>query len=232
MNNFNTVSKGENHYLHTYFMKHSVLRHIGKSVKRQNICSLKEILSFCGFLNLTAVRHGVGPFILWFSISEYDLSAEEIGGRLWQLWAAVAGTLHNKPPDCCTFKAIWHLMWADNSQGVFQQHYLWLFQVGSKAANHFKAVSLKWANPSWCGLLLPHKYAFKIFSFLAPLSQRLIGELIGWQCWWCLLSVCCLSSTFSNVFETAGPIEVKFHMEPPWDGGTKFVRGVTSRSHD
>ena len=30
-------------------------------------------------------------------------------------------------------------------------------------------------------------------------------------------------STFSNIFssETTGPIEVKFHMEPPWDGGTK-----------
>ena len=30
-------------------------------------------------------------------------------------------------------------------------------------------------------------------------------------------------STFSNIFssETTGPIEVKFHMEPPWDGGTE-----------
>ena len=30
-------------------------------------------------------------------------------------------------------------------------------------------------------------------------------------------------STISNIFssETTGPIEVKFHMEPPWDGGTK-----------
>ena len=30
-------------------------------------------------------------------------------------------------------------------------------------------------------------------------------------------------STFSNIFfsETTGPIRVKFHMEPPWDGGTK-----------
>ena len=39
------------------------------------------------------------------------------------------------------------------------------------------------------------------------------------------LSVClsvCLS-TFSNVFfsKTAGLIEAKFHVEPPWDGGTK-----------
>ena len=29
-------------------------------------------------------------------------------------------------------------------------------------------------------------------------------------------------STFSNISsETTGPIEAKFHMEPPWDGGTK-----------
>ena len=30
-------------------------------------------------------------------------------------------------------------------------------------------------------------------------------------------------STFLNIFssETTGLIEVKFHMEPPWDGGTK-----------
>ena len=29
-------------------------------------------------------------------------------------------------------------------------------------------------------------------------------------------------STFSNIFsETTVPIEAKFHVEPPWDGGTK-----------
>ena len=30
-------------------------------------------------------------------------------------------------------------------------------------------------------------------------------------------------STFSNIFssETTGSIDAKFHMEPPWDGGTK-----------
>ena len=33
----------------------------------------------------------------------------------------------------------------------------------------------------------------------------------------------CVLSTFSNIFssETTWPIEAKFHMEPPWDGGTK-----------
>ena len=30
-------------------------------------------------------------------------------------------------------------------------------------------------------------------------------------------------STFSNIFsETTGPIEAKFHVEPPLDGGTKI----------
>ena len=28
-------------------------------------------------------------------------------------------------------------------------------------------------------------------------------------------------STFSNISETTGLFEAKFHMEPPWDGGTK-----------
>ena len=34
--------------------------------------------------------------------------------------------------------------------------------------------------------------------------------------------VCCLS-TFLNIFssETTRPIEAKFHMQPPWDRGTK-----------
>ena len=33
----------------------------------------------------------------------------------------------------------------------------------------------------------------------------------------------CSVSTFSNIFssETTGPIEAKFHVEPPLDGGTK-----------
>ena len=35
-------------------------------------------------------------------------------------------------------------------------------------------------------------------------------------------AVACLLSTFSNISsETTGPIEVKFHVEHPWDGGTK-----------
>ena len=33
----------------------------------------------------------------------------------------------------------------------------------------------------------------------------------------------CMLSTFSNIFssETTGPFEASFHVEPPWDGGTK-----------
>ena len=38
-----------------------------------------------------------------------------------------------------------------------------------------------------------------------------------------IMNVCVLLSTFSNIFssETTGPIETKFHLEPPWNGGTK-----------
>ena len=37
----------------------------------------------------------------------------------------------------------------------------------------------------------------------------------------CVYVVC--MSTFSSIFssETTGPIEAKFHMEPPWNGETK-----------
>ena len=38
--------------------------------------------------------------------------------------------------------------------------------------------------------------------------------------------MCVCMSTFSYIFsETTGPIEAKFHMEPPWDGGTKVGPG-------
>ena len=36
------------------------------------------------------------------------------------------------------------------------------------------------------------------------------------------MCVCVCVSTFSNISsETTGVIEAKFHMEPPWDGGTQ-----------
>ena len=62
--------------------------------------------------------------------------------------------------------------------------------------------------------------------FLAHLSQRLIGELIGYS--WSVVhpsvrrpSLTIL--TISNVFfsKTACPIKAKFYVEPPWVGGTK-----------
>ena len=64
--------------------------------------------------------------------------------------------------------------------------------------------------------------------FLAHLSQRLIGELIGYS--WSGVrpssSVGVVrrpSLTISNVFfsKTACLINVKFYVEPPWVGGTK-----------
>ena len=58
-------------------------------------------------------------------------------------------------------------------------------------------------------------------GFLAHLSRRLSGELIGYVGLW--RPYVCVS-TFSNIFssETIGPIKVKFHMEPSWDVGTKL----------
>ena len=39
----------------------------------------------------------------------------------------------------------------------------------------------------------------------------------------CRPYVCVCVSAFSNISsETTGPIEAKFHMEPPWDGGMKI----------
>ena len=58
--------------------------------------------------------------------------------------------------------------------------------------------------------------------FLAHLSQRLTGELIGYP--WSGIR----PFTFSNVFssETACPIKAKFYVEPPWEGGRKvYING-------
>ena len=62
-------------------------------------------------------------------------------------------------------------------------------------------------------------------GFLAHLSQRLIGELIGYP--WSGVRRR-RPSTISNVFssETAWPIKAKFYPEPPWEGGTKvYING-------
>ena len=63
-----------------------------------------------------------------------------------------------------------------------------------------------------------------LFSFLAHLSRRLIGELIGYS--W---SGVCPSSAVvvrrsqcSKIFsKTAWPIKGKFYVEPAWEGGSK-----------
>ena len=66
-------------------------------------------------------------------------------------------------------------------------------------------------------------------SLLAHLSQRLIGELIGYS--WSGVRRRCrrrCRPPFSNVFssETAWPIKAKFYVEPPWEEGTKvYVNG-------
>ena len=39
--------------------------------------------------------------------------------------------------------------------------------------------------------------------------------------------VCVCSNIFS---ETTGPIEAKFHVEPPWDRGRKFIQMVQAGS--
>ena len=64
--------------------------------------------------------------------------------------------------------------------------------------------------------------------FLAHLSRRLTGELIGYPWIRHPPVVVVRPSTFSNIFsfETAWPIKAKFYVEPPWEGGTKvYING-------
>ena len=56
--------------------------------------------------------------------------------------------------------------------------------------------------------------------FLARLSRRLVGELIGYV-GLRRPSVCLLSTIFKDLLRNTGQIEAKFHMESPWDGGKK-----------
>ena len=58
--------------------------------------------------------------------------------------------------------------------------------------------------------------------FLAHLSQRLIGELIGYSWSGVRPSSFRRCSQCSKIFsKTAWPIKAKFYVEPPWVGGTK-----------
>ena len=64
----------------------------------------------------------------------------------------------------------------------------------------------------------------KVLLF-AHLSQRLIGELIGYP-WSGVRRL--RPSAISNVFssETAWPIKAKFYVEPPWEVGKKvYING-------
>ena len=62
-----------------------------------------------------------------------------------------------------------------------------------------------------------------VSSFLAHLSQRLIGELIGYP-WSGVRRPFTISNVFSS--ETTWPIEAKFYVQPPWQGGKKvYING-------
>ena len=97
-----------------------------------------------------------------------------------------------------------------------------------------------------CSLEVPHlrslmdthnlcfEQSCEIITFLAHLSRRLTGELIGYP-WIRRPSVRRPSVvvvrlfTFSNIFsyETTWPIKAKFYVEPPWEGGTKvYINGL------
>ena len=70
-------------------------------------------------------------------------------------------------------------------------------------------------------------YAFhrpNYMLFLAHMSRRLIGELIGYSWSGVCPSSSVRRSQCSKIFfsETAGPITAKFYVEPPWVGGTIF----------
>ena len=58
--------------------------------------------------------------------------------------------------------------------------------------------------------------------FLAHLSRRLIGELIGYS-WSDVRRTSSVRPQCSKIFfsKTARPIKAKFYVEPPWVGGTK-----------
>ena len=77
--------------------------------------------------------------------------------------------------------------------------------------------------------MLTQKTNDTYFLVLIHLSRRLIGELIG-KVGLCRPSVVCTCRLSVrrphslNIFssKTTKPIEAKFHIESPWDEGTKF----------
>ena len=83
-------------------------------------------------------------------------------------------------------------------------------------------------------VMVPGSSLGKLFylRFLAHLSRRLTGELIGYPWIPRPSSSVCRPFTFSNVFssETAWPIKAKFYVEPPWEGGMKVY--INGPGHD
>ena len=71
--------------------------------------------------------------------------------------------------------------------------------------------------------------SISISFLLAHLSQRLICELIVYQCSGVRRRRrCCRCQPFSNIFssETARLIKPKFYVMPPWEGGTNvYING-------
>ena len=72
----------------------------------------------------------------------------------------------------------------------------------------------------------PSSVILLLNPFLAHLSRRLIGELIGYSWSGVRRSVrpSSVHPQCSKIFfsETPGPIKAKFYVEPPWVGGTIF----------
>ena len=67
-----------------------------------------------------------------------------------------------------------------------------------------------------------------VLWFLAHLSRRLTGELIGYPWIRRPSSSSVRPFTFSNIFssDTAWPIKAKFYVEPPCEGGTEvYING-------
>ena len=77
-------------------------------------------------------------------------------------------------------------------------------------------------------IYLKFKQRHQTLGFLAHLSRRLIGELIGYSWSGVRLSVVRRPSQCSKIFssEITWPIKAKFYVEPPWGGGRKvYING-------
>ena len=81
---------------------------------------------------------------------------------------------------------------------------------------------LQWAKlPDWTTGIDLYNIIGALQYFLAHLSRRLIGELLGYP--WSGVHPSVVRSQCSKIFfsKTAWPIKAKFYVEPPWLGGMK-----------